>query len=215
MVDPLGIDKNNRGSNLTRKDLNMRVFPNVLLGLCAAALVTLGAQKAQASQFGFYYAMGLPYTTQYGLNYVTDSQKFSFDLSYNSFAVNLGLAKVSLTKPELNLKWHPFTGSFFLGLGLGQMSLNTTAVEPNTLAELTLALNATTISPNLGWMWGKANGGFWFGMDVGFQTASSGEPTIDTTIPTTSQTYIDALQSKDTYGKSMALMTFFKLGYLF
>jgi hypothetical protein len=190
------------------------------------------AHAAGGSHLGFNVGFGLPYTSQYGLNYVTASNRFSFSLGYNALNLSVDSTTVSstggtvtsstttttlaLTKPEFMIKWHPFMGAFFLGVGFGQQTLLVSGKESLTGETAELKVTSTTITPTLGWMWGMTDGGFFGGMDFGSQIPSGVTTTVTTTLPETNQTYIDAKEQGDKFGNaSLGLLTLLRIGYLF
>lgn len=186
------------------------------LVLIVISFMSSFAFAAGGSHLGINAGFGLPFTSQYGLTYVTASNKVSLDLTYNAFKITDGMASLSLIKPELMVKWHPFMGSFFLGAGLGQQTL--TATGKDTLTGLTAEIEVTsmTVTPTLGWMWGMSDGGFYIGMDFGYEIQSGATTKITSILPDTNQAYIDAKTQGDKFGNtSFVVMTLLRLGYLF
>lgn len=184
----------------------------VLIVVC----LCLGSPVAYSS-IGVNAGFGIPFITQAGINY-TIGQKFSINAGYNNLSLDSGTASVDLTMPELVINWHPFAGSFFVGLGLGSESLEVTATDAQTGGKASAEVSATTTIAKLGWMWGKDNGGFWFGMDVAFISPSGAEVEIKTTngLGTNSQEYRDAKDAATDFGEtSYTNITFARLGYLF
>lgn len=180
-----------------------------------AGLLVVFASSAYAD-FGFNVGTGLPYTSIYGLNYHSPSRKFGAELSYNTINISAGLAKVSLTKPELQLKWHPFGGSFFAGLGIGQLTMSATGTDAQTGLTAKVTVTAMTLTPTVGWMWGVSDGGLFLGMDFGFQMPSGATTTIESVLPSTEQAYIDAVNQGNTLGSAaFPVFTLLRLGYLF
>lgn len=182
-------------------------------------LMGSSAFGAGGTMFGLYGGSGIPYLTQFGLNYVSSSHMFSVDLSYNSLSLTSGLASVSMTKPEVLLKYHPWGGSFFVGVGLGQTTFSGEATDLTTSLKVKAEVKATSITPTIGWMWGMGDGGLYYGLDVGYQTLSSPKTTFtyDTSsITTTDTAYTDVSKQVTDVGEaSLPLFSFIKLGYLF
>lgn len=168
------------------------------------------------AELGINAGLGLPFVSQYGLN-LTMGDKWSLNVGYNNLSFTLGSAKTSLTMPEALLNWHPFAGSFFIGLGVGQETLVVTATDADTNAEATAKVTASTTIMKLGWMWGKANGGFWFGMDIAYISPSGGEVEIETSGGTPSDgTFQDVEDSGEKFGETAYTnITFARFGYLF
>lgn len=180
-----------------------------------ALVFTVMVSSIAHADLGVSAGVGLPFTSMFAVNY-TAGKKFTIDLSYNSFSIAVGGASVSLTKPELNLKFHPFEGSFFLGVGIGQFTMSAKGTDADTGQTATVSVTSLALTPNLGWMWGVANGGFWMGLDVGYQMPQSPTTTIESALPTSSQQYRDAVDAANTYGStSLLTMSFLRLGWLF
>lgn len=199
---------------------------NRIVVLLFALLIGSGAQAAGGgNMFGFNFGFGVPFLSQAGLNFVSSSKMFSAEAGYGNFNITIGDVGVDLTKMELSLRYHPFAGSFYLGLGFGQESF--TAKGMNTISSQSVTvqskITATTMSPQLGWMWGMDDGGFWAGMDVQM-LSPSGAKTDTTTnasagIQSTAeyqQLIKDTNAEGDKFGStSYSALTFLRIGYLF
>ncbi len=183
-----------------------------------AALILSGSVSfaGGGSHFGFNAGTGIPYTTQFGINYVGDSNTFSAELSYNTITITSGLSSASLTKPEFMMKWHPFSGAFFLGLGLGQQTLTGSATDSATGQKAKVEVVSKTLTPTIGWMWGVVDGGLFGGLDFGMQSPSGAETTITSILPSTNQAYQDAVkQGNDLGSTGFPVFTLLRVGYLF
>lgn len=171
--------------------------------------------KGNRGTFGLHVGLGVPFVTQAGADiYFNDN--WGLELGFNQLSVSAGVAKVALTMPELLVKWHPFSGSFFMAAGLGQETLSSKATDALTAqtAELKLTANASVVK--LGWMWGSGNGGFWFGMDASYVMPSGAKAEITSTLPPTSDTYKEAEEQAKKFGElAYTNITFARLGWLF
>lgn len=185
------------------------------LVIFVSTLLFASIGSAKGGGFGFNFGIGLPFLSQAGLNYVM-SDKLSFGLSYNQLKLDSGLASVSLTLPEASINWHPFSGSFFLGLGYGSQSFLAKATETTTGESVEIKVDSTAAIGKLGWMWGASDGGLWFGIDMSVISPSGAKTTITTIVPETDKAYIDAKEQSTKFGNSSySNLTFFRLGYLF
>lgn len=119
--------------------------------------------------------------------------------------------------PELMLQYHPFAGSFFIGLGAGQESLLAKSTETLTGTEVKVEVKATTTIVKSGWMWGLANNGFWFGIDAAYIMPSGAKTTITAPgVLTTDPSYLDAVDAAEKFGNASYLnITFARLGWVF
>ena len=187
----------------------MSIFKKILI-----ATVFMGS--AAHARVGVNVGVGFPFLGQAGVNYVM-SDMFSFSVGYNTLDLSSGDASVKISMPEAMVNFHPFSGSFFLGAGVGQNDLEVTAIETSTSTEVKAEVSTLATIVKAGWMWGIDNGGFWFGVDTSFVSPSSPEVTITAPgVPTSSQEYKDVVDAAETYGEtSFANITFARIGYLF
>jgi hypothetical protein len=169
------------------------------------------------SAAGLHVGLGFPYVTQYGLN-LTMGQKWTLNAQYNLLDLSGGDTEIKLSMPEIGIQWHPFSGVFFLGLGVGQQSLDVSATDTDTGESASASVTSATTIAKVGWIWGRANEGFWFGMDIAFISPSSSDVEIETSdsLLTTSQEYKDVEEAGEAFGStSYANFTFARFGYLF
>ena len=186
---------------------------NILLS-CITFLLFIPIAK---SDLGLNVGLGLPYVSQYGINY-TMGPSWSVNLEVNTLDISTGEASVKLGMNEFGINWHPFAGSFFIGLGIGQQKLEVSASDLGTGASASVDVTSTTTIAKLGWMWGKADGGLWFGMDLAFISPTGSEVNVETTggLGTNTQEYQDVLDAGEQFGSTAyANITFARLGYLF
>ena len=182
-----------------------------------AVLVLLGAfiinaQKAQA-QYGANVGIGLPYATQLGVNYVL-SDEWTFNANYNNLSMDIGDAGVDLTMPEFMANWHPFQGSFYLGLGLGLQSFEASSSVNGISASANV--DSTVAIAKLGWMWGISDGGFWGGMDVAYVNPLGSSVDIKGAGNPGDASYDDVEDAANTFAETAYLnITFLRLGYIF
>ena len=177
--------------------------------------MTVSHAASGRGSFGINVGAGIPFLSQAGINYFF-SDRFSLNLGYNNLSLTADTTSVSLTMPELLLNWHPFSGSFYLGVGAGQETLTAKGTDTTLGETAEIKIEAMTTLGRLGWMWGAGDGGFWFGIDMTMVSPSGAKTTITSTLPTTNQTYIDAVEQGDKFGStSYTNLTFFRLGYLF
>ncbi|MBL7715444.1 MAG: hypothetical protein JNL01_08225 [Bdellovibrionales bacterium] len=76
---------------------------------------------------------------------------------------------------EARPRWYPFRGSFFLGLGVGSLSVigSKTELIAGEAVEVTADVTASYIAPMMGWTWGAKKGGFFYGMELGVHLNTS------------------------------------------
>lgn len=182
----------------------------ILLSMVVCLIMTTNAK----AEVGFNIGLGIPFVNQYGVN-LTMGPKWSADVSYNKLNLSTGISSVKLTMPALMLNFHPMSGAFFIGLGVGQETLVTEAREDGV--SLKGELSTMTTIAKLGWMWGKANGGFWFGMDLAFISPSGDEGDITVSGGVADAEDLEDVQDAlDQFGStSYTNITFAKFGWLF
>lgn len=184
-----------------------------------AVFVLMGsiAQSASAAgDFGLNIGIGFPFLTQAGLNYRI-SEKLGVSAGYNLLDLKNGEASLKLSMPEVLVNFHPFSGSFFVGAGVGKESLEVTATESLGSDTVSIEVTANTFIVKTGWMWGASNGGFWFGLDFSYIKPSSPDSTITAPgVPVADQSYIDAVDAADKFGETAFVnVTFARFGWLF
>lgn len=179
-------------------------------------IFTAGQVYAQkGGGFGIEAGFGAPFLSQTGLSYQFND-RFGISVTQNTLDLTIDSAGLELTMPEVLLTFHPFEGSYFIGLGVGQETLEVTAGEVG-VNFVSAEVDAMTMVVKTGWKWGLSDGGFWFGVDVSYIMPTSPESTITAPgVPTTDQAYIDAQDAVDQFGETAYTnITFAKLGYIF
>lgn len=196
-----------------------------LLLITLFTLTSSLASAAGGSMFGFNAGFGLPYLSQFGVNYVHSSHQFSAELSYNTFGISVGSVGVGMSKAEVSLRWHPFGGSYFVGAGLGKQTMYAKGTEiiSGQSVETKIDVSSNALTPMMGWMWGMGDGGFYAGLDFGFQNPSGAVATITTNAdasiqatPEYQQLITETADQSKKYGETgFVTLTFLRLGYLF
>lgn len=193
---------------------------SISLVIRALVILLFSSSLAQAASsgggFGVYLGAGIPFLSQVGVTYQFSSH-FGMSAGYNILDVEVDSASVKLTMPEILVTYHPFAGSFFLGAGIGKENLKVTATDSSSGNTASAEVDATTTILKTGWMWGAANGGFWFGIDYSYIMPSGAESTIDAGgAPTNSDAYQDAVDAAEQFGESKyGNITFARFGWIF
>lgn len=183
----------------------------------AIAIFLMSGSVAHAEgNFGVNLGVGFPFLTQAGINFKL-SDKVDLGATYNLLNLSFGEAKAKLAMPEVFVAYHPSGGSFFIGAGLGQESLEVSATDATTSTKITAEVDAMTAIGKLGWMWGYDNGGFWFGIDFAFIMPLDAEVTITAPgVPTTDPEYVDVQEAADKFGDAAYYnLTFARFGWVF
>lgn len=169
-----------------------------------------------AGGFGASAAFGIPFLTQIHAHYQLNDQ-VSFSAGLNSLSLDAGEASVSMTLPEVIVKYHPFAGAFFVGGGLGSNSLEVTATESVTSNKISAKVDSTAMIIKTGWMWGASDGGFWYGMDFSYISPSGASSTITAPgVSTSDPNYQDAVDAAEKYGETALFnLTLLRIGWMF
>lgn len=187
------------------------------------------AASSSPHYFGFHAAVGLPHPITYGLDYVHSSGYFSAGASVGSYSMKSDDVEISLANTDLALRYHPFAGAFYLGVMIGNQTITAKKAETITNGGFTQTVNAevkveaNTMTPHLGWMWGVSDGGLFVSFDLGMQNPSGVKTTLTTDVDPTiasTQEYKDLeadVQKKgnDIGNTSLPYIGLLKIGYLF
>ncbi len=188
-----------------------------------------------AGLFGIHAAVGLPHPVTFGLDW-QPMKLVTVNLDMGKFGLKVGSqGTFDLTNFELTGRFHPFSGSFFVGAAFGRQSLSVSATKSYVVTgyadqdtTLKIAVKSTYWTPMLGWVWGAGNSGLTFGMEFGYLMPLS--PKATTTVTMTDAAAEAALkatpefqkQQKDSndlaekLGKaSIPFVTLLRIGYLF
>lgn len=183
------------------------------------------ADVSSEHYFGLNASLGLPHPLNIGLDYIHSSKIFSVGLAAGSFSLKQDGAEVGIGNSDVALRWHPFMGSFYIGALLGQQKIvgkKTETISGQSItAEIEIKSGYTT--PVLGWMWGSSNGGFFAGMELGYQSPSGVKSSLTTNADNTikaTQEYKDlekdARDAADKIGNtSLPHIALLKIGWLF
>lgn len=141
-------------------------------------------------RLGAMVAVGVPDVLHYSL----ESRFYrivGLGLGFGGFTARAGSVEVGAKHFDARLRWFPFSGSFFLGTGLGTSKYETSIerdvpikiqnLERNVPVDFSAEIDRTNLTPLLGWQW-IFGPGFTMGLDFGWQFAvsSKGKVSIDT-----------------------------------
>lgn len=175
--------------------------------------------------FGLQAALGVPHPLRAGLVYMHPNQLFSAELNYGAFSIGVDAATAKMSNYELGLRWHPFAGSFYAGALIGSRTLSVEKKEIIQTQDIVMKaeIKSNYLAPNIGWMWGADNGGFFASMDLGVLLPSSVNTTFSSNADSTIQQTSDYIKLdkdvRDVGNKlgevTLPLWTLVKLGWLF
>jgi hypothetical protein len=121
---------------------------------------------------------------------------------------------VSVGYRDLNfgVKFYPWQRSFFIGAALGSRAFWAKATEATTQLEVKAEVSTTYLAPEIGWrfVW---DGGFFMGLDLGYQIVLSSDVTLHAGTSTES---VDVNDAADDLGKiGFPVITLLQIGYFF
>lgn len=119
--------------------------------------------------------------------------------------------KVKFNSWRITGRAFPFKGSFFLGVGFGKQNLTGTSSNSvsGTTVNYTVDIGTTIITPHVGWRW-TWESGFFFGMELGVQLASSSTSTFNSDAPAAIQsnaTYVSEKSNVEEQGRKLGKVT--------
>ena len=175
----------------------------IVIPLLLAA--TLPPRDAHAS-IGPSLAIGLPHA----LNLAIDSKSsptMSWGIAFGGISLPLqNSITLGMGNFDARLRWHPFSGSFFLGAILGGQSVYGQSTRPINLepglsipTTVDLTVRSSYFTPHLGWFW-IFNSGFTFGFECGIQAPFGPRSTLSVDIADpTLNAYLSALKLTPQY----------------
>ena len=180
-------------------------------------------------KFGLHLGLGLPHPYFGGLDYLSGNKMWSASLDAGAFGAKVDNVTVSLTHYEAAVRFHPWAGSFFMGMAAGQQSLKAKSSDSTIVSGQTVTAEANVTStyytPQLGWHW-SWNSGFQLGFELGAQLSGSSKTDFSSNASSfgvtesNSTDYAklakDARDKGDQIGKAtLPYLTLLRLGWLF
>ncbi len=170
-------------------------------------------------------SLSFPRVTEYSLEFKSGNGMFSTALTTGGFSFKPdSKTKAGFSNFELRGRWHPFMGTFFVGMGFGSQFIKVQATDSISSNNVTLDLDiASSYSlPHIGWL-KVYDFGLTFGFDIGLIVPSGVKTKLTSNasdpIKATSdykKLEDDAVSSGDKLGRvSLPYMTLFKVGWLF
>jgi hypothetical protein len=175
--------------------------------------------------FGAHAALGFPHVLTAGLDLVTPGRTWGFALIAGAFtASGPESTNVGMTNTELQLRYHPWSSAFFVGLGAGNHQVKVDKVETilgsSVKAEATV--KASYLKPQFGWIW-QYDSGLSIGMEFGYLSPSGSTTDFTSNAPAPAQAtqeYADlekdVKDNGDKFGKmGLPFVSLLRLGWMF
>ena len=154
-------------------------------------VVTTETTLAKSNLYGFHADLNVPHILNYGVDFWNSSRTISVAASFGGYSQS-GVGKsgtdtgfdLKISNYEMALRYHPFQSAFYMGAILGQHTLTVektatyTYLGQSRTTTITGKINASYVTPHIGWLW-KADGGFTFGMDLGYLVPFGATKSID------------------------------------
>ena len=190
-------------------------------------------------RIGPMIGLGVPHPYSWGLD-VMYKRVFTIGVSAGKFSSDhFDPVEVQLVHWDVRARWHPWWGSFFLGLAVGQqelfgeakkdVSFSRNGVKLTVPVTVQVEFATTYLTPHLGWTWiwdCGFNMGFDFGAQIPIQNKSELKvgfenvaPSQETAVKETSEykkLEKDVDDAGDLIGKTvLPYITLLRLGWLF
>lgn len=166
---------------------------------------------------GLYGGIGIPHQSQLGLTY-DFSNAWMLELSYNHGNSITSCKKFDLKVIQFGLNAFPSAGNFFLGAGVTQSTMTAGETDSTSKLDFTMDGSATRVYAKLGWIWGRADRGFWYGIDLSaYQTLTYKKETdVPAGVDVNSREYLSVDDVVKVFIQTQSLnLTFFRLGWSF
>lgn len=141
---------------------------------------------------GLHAALGLPHPMTFGMDYLTAGKMFSFSVIGGGFSREIEEVTVGIRNLEFQFRYHPFSGSFYAGAGLGSHQITAKKKETITAIEVEaeVTVKASYVTPQIGWLWVWDSGlqmGFHFGYLSPRSVTTDLKTNADSTIQATTE----------------------------
>lgn len=128
--------------------------------------------------------LGFPTPFRFGLETKWDNLLgLSFDYGFFP-SLTVSDVSVKYNSWRLAARVFPWKAGFYLGLGFGKQNFTgaTSKTTAGTAVAYNLTVDTTILVPQIGWRW-TSQSGFFFGMELGVQLASSSTATFSSDAP--------------------------------
>lgn len=173
--------------------------------------------------FGLSAELGFPHPVNLAVQYFHKSRQFSLEFAVGSTALTIEGADTQVENQEVTLRWHPKARAFYLGLAFGNQKLEVKDSDTVSSQVVTVQVDIESqyVKPVIGWLWGAQNGGFFYGLELGWQFPSHDKTKIKTSQDFTGNPDYDQLiddinEVADIIGKSsVPNIGVIKMGWFF
>ena len=168
-----------------------------------------GVSTAQADgwQFGPSLLIGAPHPLNLSFEIKPGmGSRWSLALTGGGLSVPVSGITVGITNVDVRGRWHPFSGSFFLGAIVGTQTISGKGSDQIAITGVgtvpvtaDVSIKSTYVSPHLGWLWIWGSGfmlGFELGWQIPFAPSSNFNINID---DATYNAYLDQVKTTPQY----------------
>jgi len=171
---------------------------------------------------GVSAGIGLPRLTNVGINYLSESQYISAEIAYGYLDVKSGSTQVRSKNIDVAARYHPWQSSFFVGAAVGSQTLtgDGSGTVSGQQVSADVDIRTTYVTPQVGWMWGAQDGGFFGQLDLGWQAPLNADVSYSTnSTDRTSNEYRDFEREVRDAGRKLGEVgipsAMIKVGWLF
>lgn len=183
------------------------------------------SSPSSSSAFEVHAQLGIPFGIGGGVDYISENRAWSAGVFGNSASGTADKVDYKVTQGGITGRWHPFSGSFFLGSSYGTQTVALTSTEAinGVQAKVDFTVKNQFLTPLVGWIW-ITDFGLTLGFELGAQIQLGATSEIKTNVTQesilTHPDYLtaeqDAKDAGDKFGKStLPHLTLLRLGYAF
>ncbi|MCX6127428.1 MAG: hypothetical protein NTV34_22130, partial [Proteobacteria bacterium] len=160
--------------------------------------------------FGLTGALVVPHVINIGLETLTH-RKFGASVNYGNVSRNIGGVDLAMRHTDIRFRYHPFGGSFFAGVAVGQHTLigqkgrdiavTYNSVKSTVPTKVKVTAKANYVAPHIGWfaIWEP---GFTIGLDIGWLVPSGAKSTTEATFTNLPAGAEDTIRSTPEFAKA-------------
>lgn len=179
------------------------------------------AKTWRDQSYGVFLGLGVPRLGNAGFSYLSSDHAISADLGGGYIDAKSGSTQLRASNVEAALRYHLWNDSFFVGAAIGDQKLkgeSSGTVNGQQVAG-TVDISTTYVTPQIGWLWGGWDKGFFSQLNLGWQHPLSSDvkyatTATNTTTPEYQEFERDARDAAKKIGQDGLPTVMFKIGWL-
>ncbi|MBX3016737.1 MAG: hypothetical protein KF767_02520 [Bdellovibrionaceae bacterium] len=135
------------------------------------APIPVDAKSWRDNSYGINAGLGVPRLGNFGLTYLSSNHTLSAELGGGYLDAKSGSTQLRASNVEAALRYHLWNDSFFVGAAIGDQKLKGESsgdVNGQQVAG-TVDIKTTYVTPQIGWLWGGWDKGFFTQLNLGWQ----------------------------------------------